>query len=103
MNDKILIYVYVPLIGQNYNIFIPINKKIGTIKKYIDSGYPLIIFGRTKKNAGATHYAVVYGYTNGATSAKYCKLYDPASKKRTTVSHFLKTYKHNGKLYILKD
>ncbi|MBO5088305.1 MAG: C39 family peptidase [Lachnospiraceae bacterium] len=74
-----------------------------TIKKYIDSGYPLIIFGRTKKNAGATHYAVVYGYTNGATSAKYCKLYDPASKKRTTVSHFLKTYKHNGKLYILKD
>lgn len=36
MNDKILIYVYVPLIGQNYNIFIPINKKIGTIKKYIE-------------------------------------------------------------------
>ncbi len=73
-----------------------------TIKKYIDQGDPVIIFGRTKKNAGATHYAVVYGYTNGASSAKYCKIYDPASKKRTTVSHFLKTYKHNGKLYILK-
>ncbi|MCI9433718.1 MAG: hypothetical protein HFI86_00385 [Bacilli bacterium] len=36
MNEKILICVYVPLIGQKYNIFIPINRKIGTLKKYIE-------------------------------------------------------------------
>lgn len=36
MSDKILIYVYVPLIGEKYNVFIPINRKIGTIKKYIE-------------------------------------------------------------------
>lgn len=36
MNEKILICVYVPLIGQKYNIFIPINRKIGTLKAYIE-------------------------------------------------------------------
>ena len=34
MNNKILITVHVPLLDKKYDIFIPINKKIGTIKKY---------------------------------------------------------------------
>lgn len=36
MKDKVLIYIYVPLIGEKYNVFIPVNKKVGTIKKYIE-------------------------------------------------------------------
>ena len=36
MKEKILVYVYVPLIGSKYNLFVPINRKIGTIKKYIE-------------------------------------------------------------------
>ena len=35
MEDKILITVNVPLLDEKYDIFIPINKKFGTVKKYI--------------------------------------------------------------------
>ena len=35
MNDKLLISIEIPSIEENYDLFIPINKKIGTIKKYI--------------------------------------------------------------------
>lgn len=33
--NKVLIFVYVPLIEQEYNLFIPINRRIGLIKKII--------------------------------------------------------------------
>lgn len=38
MNNKILIELYIPLIEKNYDIYIPVNKKIGTIKKLIEEG-----------------------------------------------------------------
>ena len=38
MNNKILIGLYIPLIEKNYDIYIPVNKKIGTIKKLIEEG-----------------------------------------------------------------
>lgn len=31
--NKVLIIVYVPFIEEQYELFIPINKKVGTIKK----------------------------------------------------------------------
>ena len=34
MNNKILITVNVPLLSKSYDLFIPINKKVGTIRKY---------------------------------------------------------------------
>ena len=34
MNHKILITVNVPLLSKSYDLFIPINKKVGTIRKY---------------------------------------------------------------------
>lgn len=37
-NNKILIELYIPLIEKNYDLYIPINKKIGTIKKLIEQG-----------------------------------------------------------------
>ena len=36
--NKILICLYIPLIEKSYDLFIPINKKIGTIKKLIEEG-----------------------------------------------------------------
>ena len=33
--NKVLVFVYVPLIEQEYELFIPINRKIGMIKKLI--------------------------------------------------------------------
>ena len=33
--DKILVLVYIPSIEEEYEVYIPINKKIGTIKKVI--------------------------------------------------------------------
>ena len=35
-NNKILIQLYIPLIEEQYDIFIPINKRIGTIKQLIE-------------------------------------------------------------------
>lgn len=37
MNNKLLISVEIPAIEKKYDLFIPINKKVGTIKKYIVS------------------------------------------------------------------
>ena len=37
MDDKILVRVYLPLIEEEYDIYIPINKKIGTVKQLIIS------------------------------------------------------------------
>lgn len=33
--NKLLVSIEVPSIEQNFDLFIPINKKIGTIKKYV--------------------------------------------------------------------
>ncbi len=33
--NKLFVTVYVPLLGQNYDVFIPINKKVGTVKEII--------------------------------------------------------------------
>lgn len=33
--NKILISIYVPLIEQEYDLFIPVNRKVGVIKKLI--------------------------------------------------------------------
>lgn len=33
--SKLLISVEIPSIEQSYDLFIPINKKVGTIKKYV--------------------------------------------------------------------
>lgn len=33
--NKILINLYIPSLDKNYNMFIPINKKVGTIKSTI--------------------------------------------------------------------
>ncbi len=35
MVNKVLVLVYIPSLEEEYDIYIPINKKIGTIKKYI--------------------------------------------------------------------
>jgi len=35
--NKILIEIEIPLIEKKYDVFIPINKKVGTIKKLIDT------------------------------------------------------------------
>ena len=37
MNNKILIELEIPLIEKKYDLFIPINKKIGTIKRLIEN------------------------------------------------------------------
>lgn len=37
-SNKILLEVYIPSIEKEYDIFVPVNKKIGTIKKMIEEG-----------------------------------------------------------------
>ena len=37
MNNKILVLVYVPLLEASFEFYIPINKKIGTIKNTLIS------------------------------------------------------------------
>ncbi len=38
MDNKILIEVYIPSIEKEYDIFIPISKRVGTIQKLIEEG-----------------------------------------------------------------
>lgn len=35
-SNKILIQLYIPLIEKEYDLFIPINKRVGTIKQLIE-------------------------------------------------------------------
>ena len=35
MNNKILVTISIPLLDESYDIFIPVNKKVGTIKNTI--------------------------------------------------------------------
>lgn len=35
-NNKILIQLYIPLIEEEYDIFVPINKRVGTIKQLLE-------------------------------------------------------------------
>lgn len=37
-NNKILIEVYIPSIEKEYDIFVPISKRIGTVKELIENG-----------------------------------------------------------------
>lgn len=37
MNNKILVVVYVPVVDEEIDLFIPINKKVGTIKTIVSS------------------------------------------------------------------
>lgn len=37
MNSKILIELEIPLIEKRYDLFIPINKKVGTVKNLIEN------------------------------------------------------------------
>ena len=37
MNNKILISLEIPLIETKYDLFVPINKKVGTIKSLIEN------------------------------------------------------------------
>lgn len=36
-NNKILIELEIPLLEKSYDLYIPINKKVGTVKKLIES------------------------------------------------------------------
>ena len=36
MNNKILIEIEIPSIEKKYDVFIPINKKVGTIKRLLE-------------------------------------------------------------------
>lgn len=38
MNDKVIVKIIVPEISETYNLFLPINKKMGTIIKLINKG-----------------------------------------------------------------
>ena len=38
MDNKILLEVFVPAIEQEYDVFVPVNKTMGTIKKIIEAG-----------------------------------------------------------------
>lgn len=37
-NNKILLEVFIPLIEEEYDVFVPVNKTMGTIKKIIEKG-----------------------------------------------------------------
>ena len=45
MNNKILIEVIVPLLEENFEIYIPVNKRISTVIKLIEKSLNEITYG----------------------------------------------------------
>ena len=37
-SNKILLEVFIPIIEEEYDVFVPVSKRIGTIKKLIEKG-----------------------------------------------------------------
>lgn len=74
MNNKMLVVVYSPLIDEEYDIFIPINKKVGTVKKiiidsinyYDDSTSHVLINKEDNKVIDENVYVKESGIKNGA-------------------------------------
>lgn len=57
MNNKILIEVEIPLIEKKYDIFIPINKKVGTIKTLLEQALVELTDKAYKQNEEANFYS----------------------------------------------
>lgn len=57
--NKILVTIYIPLLDEDYDIFIPINKKVGTVKN---------TFVSSIKNLAEKHYQLL--------NKKDCKVID---------------------------
>ena len=57
MKNKILIELEVPLIEKKYDLFIPINKKVGTIKSLIEDELVQLTEGSYKKDESTNLYS----------------------------------------------
>ncbi|MBQ3475009.1 MAG: hypothetical protein IJH20_02435 [Bacilli bacterium] len=74
MNNKILVVIYSPLVDKEFDVFIPINKKVGTIKNiisqsinFLDLGSEHIIINKEdNKIVDDNVYVVNSGIKNGA-------------------------------------
>ena len=55
--NKILIRLYIPLVERSYDIYIPINKTIGTIKSQIENGLIEITDGSYAKRKDTNFYS----------------------------------------------
>ena len=57
MDNKVLIELYIPLIEKSYDLYIPINKKIGTVKKLIEEGLIELTDNAYKKSEDANLFS----------------------------------------------
>lgn len=57
MKNKILVELEVPLIEKKYDLFIPVNKKIGTIKNLIEDELVELTEGSYKKVESTNLYS----------------------------------------------
>ena len=62
MDNKILIELYVPILEQQYDIFVPVNKKIKNVAKLLNDAVVDLSNGTLPKY----EYAILYNKVNGA-------------------------------------
>ena len=55
--NKILIRLYIPLIEKSYDVYIPINKKVGTVKALIEGGLSELTDGEYIGNEETNFYS----------------------------------------------
>ena len=55
--NKILIELEIPLIEKNYDLFVPINKKVGTVKSLIEQSLVEITDGAYTPNEASNFYS----------------------------------------------
>lgn len=56
-NNKILIELEIPLIEKSYDLYIPINKRIGTVKKLIEQALVEITEGAYEMKLDTNFYS----------------------------------------------
>lgn len=57
MKNKILIQVEVPMIEKTYDLYIPVNKKVGTIKRLIEEAVQEITDDEYKPSESTNFYS----------------------------------------------
>ena len=69
MKNKILIQVEVPMIEKTYDLYIPVNKKVGTIKRLIEEAVQEITDNEYESSESTNFYSKETGQVYNVNSS----------------------------------
>lgn len=79
MNDKVLVILYVPIIGEKYNCFIPLNKKVQNVINL----FMKILYDLNDQNFDMTHNHSLYIKETGKEVNKNVRIRETSIRNAT--------------------